>query len=179
MSQAAELNVFLAGVEKRAWHMARYEVRNDDDALDIVQDTMFTLARKYADRPVDEWPALFFTILRSRITDHQRRGTFRERFFGWARSKTADEVDDTMAGLADEGVVDPLDQLSIACDVEALDAAIANLPERQRQVFLLRHVEALSVADTAAAMQCSEGTVKTHLSRALASLRQQLENPAS
>ena len=84
-----------------------------------------------------------------------------------------------MADLADEGVVDPLDQLSTACDVEALDAAIANLPERQRQVFLLRHVEALSVADTAVAMQCSEGTVKTHLSRALASLRQQLENPAS
>ena len=179
MSQAAELNVFLAGVEKRAWHMARYEVRNDDDALDIVQDTMFTLARKYGDRPVDEWPALFFTILRSRITDHQRRGTFRERFFGWTRSKTAEEVDETMADIADEGVVDPFDQLSVATDVEALNAAISNLPARQRQVFLLRHVEALSVADTAMAMRCSEGTVKTHLSRALASLRQQLENPAS
>lgn len=179
MSQAAALNVFLAGVEKRAWYMARYEVRNDDDALDIVQDTMFTLARKYGDRPVDEWPALFFTILRSRITDHQRRGTFRERFFGWTRSKTADEVDDTLSNLADESLVDPLDQLSVATDVAALDAAIANLPERQRQVFLLRHVEGLSVADTALAMACSEGSVKTHLSRALASLRQQLEDPAS
>lgn len=179
MSQAAELNVFLAGVEKRAWHMARYEVRNDDDALDIVQDTMFTLARKYADRPVDEWPALFFTILRSRITDHQRRGNFRNRFFGWMRAKTDDEIDDAMASLADESLVDPLDQLSAATDVEALDIALARLPARQRQVFLLRHVEGLSVAETATAMQCSEGTVKTHLSRALASLRQQLENPAS
>jgi len=179
MSQAAELNTFLAGVEKRAWHMARYEVRNDDDALDIVQDTMFTLARKYGDRPVDEWPALFFTILRSRITDHQRRGTFRNRFFGWMRSTHADDLEAVMANIEDESLVDPLGQLSVASDAHALDAAITDLPARQRQVFLLRHVEGLSVADTAIAMQCSEGTVKTHLSRALASLRQRLENPSS
>lgn len=169
------MNAFLAEVEKRAFNMARFAVRNTEDALDIVQDTMLTLVRRYADKPRDEWRPLFFRILHSRISDHHRRSTLRRRLFGWFGGDAEEPEDDPVAGAADPGIVDPADRLALDGTVSALQSVVAALPLRQQQAFLLRTVEGLSVDETAAAMGCSAGSVKTHLSRAHAVLRAELE----
>ncbi|MEQ8857988.1 MAG: RNA polymerase sigma factor [Pseudomonadales bacterium] len=176
MSDAADMNAFLAGVEKRAFNMARFAVRNTEDALDIVQDTMLTLVRRYGDKPRDEWQPLFYRILQSRIADHHRRSTLHRRWFGWLTSDGTEAGDDALADAADPGIADPSERAALDGTVTALDRALEALPARQQQSFLLRTVEGLSVADTAAAMGCSEGSVKTHHSRALAALREQLQD---
>ncbi|MCB1685488.1 MAG: RNA polymerase sigma factor [Pseudomonadales bacterium] len=176
MRQAADINAFLAGVEKRAFNMARFAVRNTEDALDIVQDTMLTLVRRYADKPRDEWQPLFYRILQSRIADHHRRSTLRRRWFGWLTSDGTQESDDALNEAADPGMTDPSELAAMDGTVTALDRALEALPLRQQQSFLLRTVEGLSVADTAAVMGCSEGSVKTHHFRALATLREQLQD---
>lgn len=176
------MNAFLAEVEKRAYHMARFAVADQDEALDIVQDAMLTLVRRYADRPADEWRPLFFRILQSRITDHHRRAAVRRRLFGWmprrpgAADDAPDDGDDALAQAPDPGPADPARRAELDGSAAALDAAVTALPLRQQQAFLLRTVEGLSVADTAAAMGCSQGSVKTHLSRAHAALRAELED---
>jgi RNA polymerase sigma-70 factor (ECF subfamily) len=175
MTPAGDMNAFLAGVEKRAFHMARYAVRDEDAAFDIVQDAMLRLVRRYGDRPAAEWSPLFFTILERRIIDHHRRGKVLERLFGWTRRLDEADMDAVMDGIEDPGTADPLDQLANSATGEAIVAAVATLPHRQRQAFLLRCVENLSVNQTATAMACSEGSVKTHLSRALDALRAALQ----
>lgn len=175
VNRPADMNAFLGEVEKRAFNMARFAVRNTEDALDIVQDTMLTLVRRYADKPRDEWRPLFFRILHNRITDHHRRASMRRRLFGWMSRDPDDRAGDPVADFEDPGVADPASRLALDGTVAALDVAVAALPLRQQQAFLLRTVEGLSVADTAAAMRCSAGSVKTHLSRAHAALRAELE----
>jgi len=171
----ADMNAFLAEVEKRAFNMARFAVRNTEDALDIVQDTMLTLVRRYADKPRDQWRPLFFRILHSRITDHHRRATIRRRLFGWMSSDAGDPAGDVVAELEDPGMADPASRLALDGTVSALNAAVAALPLRQQQAFLLRTVEGLSVVETASVRRCSACSVKTHLSRAHAALRAELE----
>lgn len=176
MSQAADMNAFLGAVEKRAFNMARFAVRNTEDALDIVQDTMLTLVRRYGDKPREEWQPLFFRILQSRISDHHRRTTLRRRLFGWLTGDGREDGEDAIAEAPDPGVADPAARAALDGTVTALDAAVEALPIRQQQAFLLRTVEGLSVEETARAMGCSRGSVKTHLSRAHAALREQLED---
>lgn len=176
MSQAADMNGFLAGVEKRAFNMARFAVRNTEDAMDIVQDTMLTLVRRYGDRPRDEWQPLFYRILQSRIADHHRSSVLRRRLFGWLTSDGSETGDDAVAEAADTGVADPSARAALDGTVMALDGAVEALPLRQQQAFLLRTVEGLSVAETADAMGCSQGSVKTHHARALSALREQLQD---
>lgn len=168
------MNAFLASVEKRAWQMARYAVRDDEAAFDIVQDTMLRLCRTYGDRPSTEWPPLFFTILQRCILDHQRRGSVMFRLFGWMQRTDDDTIQAIMENASDPATPDPLEHIANHATRQALESAVATLPARQRQAFLLRSVEGLSVSDTAQAMRCSEGSVKTHLSRALEALRSQL-----
>ena len=177
MSDAAALNRFLSGVEQRAFRMARIAVRNTDDALDIVQDSMLTLAHKYAAKPEGEWAPLFFRILRNRITDWHRRARVRRSVFGVfaLRDDDGEPVDPTTLAV-DGPAAEPEFATQMGAATARLEQAVGALPERQREAFLLRIWEGLDVAATALAMRCSEGSVKTHLSRAVHRLRQQLED---
>lgn len=166
------------GAERRAFRMAQLAVRNTDDALDIVQDSMLKLARKYGDRSEAEWGPLFFTILSSRIMDFHRRKSVRNRWFGWALTSregvSEDEQADSLAQVPAESSAEPEQRAQLDGASAELLAALERLPVRQQQAFLLRAVEGLDVAATAAAMGCSDGSVKTHYSRAVHSLRSAL-----
>ena len=174
-ARARTLNQFLAGVELKAFKIALAALRHQDDALDAVQDAMLQLARAYADRPAEEWKPLFYRILENRIRDMQRRRTVRARVMAWLpfRGDDEDEEPDPIA-QAPSPDPPPVRKLEIAEAMRALEKALAQLPRRQQQVFLLRTLEGLDVAETARAMGCSEGSVKTHYFRALQRLREQL-----
>lgn len=177
MTDAAALDRYLRSVQQRAFRMARFAVRDSDEALDIVQDAMMTLARKYASKPAAQWPPLFFRILHNRIRDWHRRRVVRDRVLSVFRVRTDDGKELDPIDLAADGQhaePDFLNQVSAAG--ARLERCIAELPERQREAFLLRAWEGLDVAQTAAAMRCSDGSVKTHYSRAVHRLRSELEN---
>jgi RNA polymerase sigma-70 factor (ECF subfamily) len=171
LEQGAALERFLADVERRAFRMAQVAVGDADAALDIVQDAMIRLARRYADRPAEEWRPLFFRILANRITDHQRRGSVRRRVFAWLAPRSDEDESDPIAELPDPAPVGPDAALERGEAMAALEAALGRLPPRQREAFLLREFEGLDVAATALAMDCSEGSVKTHYFRAVHALR--------
>ncbi|HEY2403293.1 MAG TPA: RNA polymerase sigma factor [Steroidobacteraceae bacterium] len=175
-SQSRALNQFLAGVELKAFKIAQAALRHEDDALDAVQDAMLQLARAYSDRPAEEWKPLFYRILENRIRDMQRRRTVRGRVISWLPFRGNDEDDEEQDPIALAPSLDPQPprKLEISETMEALEKAIEALPRRQQQVFMLRTLEGLDVAETATAMGCSEGSVKTHYFRALQSLRAQL-----
>ena len=176
VTPAAELNAFLAGVERRAFRIADIAVRNRDDALDIVQSAMMRLAQGYADRPAAEWPPIFHRILVNAIRDFQRRRTVRGRIFGLLPGQWGDDDDaaeDPVAQVPD-GAPDPAVRVVTGEAMQRLESALAALPARQREAFVLRCLEGLDVEETAAAMGCSGGSVKTHYFRALATLRAQL-----
>jgi RNA polymerase sigma-70 factor (ECF subfamily) len=166
---------FLAGVEARALRIAQLAVRDTDEALDIVQDAMTRLVRRYAQRPEKEWAPLFYRILKNRITDHQRRSAVRNRVFAWIGRRTADEVvADPVAEARGQDSDRPERRVATADAMQELESAIRALPARQQQAFLLRALEGMDVASTARAMGCSVGSVKTHYSRAVHSLRSRL-----
>lgn len=158
--------------------MARIAVRDEDDALDIVQEAMFALVKRYRDRPAEEWSPLFQRILQSRIIDTVRRNAVRNRFRGWLGFSRdgGEETDiDPIQEFPDRGTPDQLVLLENRTFSTALDKALRKLPLRQQQAFLLRFWEGFDVAQTAGAMGCSEGSVKTHTSRAVHTLRDLLE----
>ena len=168
-----ELEKFLANVEKRAFKIAQIAVRDVEDALDIVQDAMLQLARRYAKRPAEEWRPLFYRILQNRIRDCQRRRLVRSRIFAWLpgrQNSAGEDLGDPM-DLAPSLEPGPGEQVMMTGALEALESAVRELPARQQQAFLLRTFEGLDVAQTAAAMGCSEGSVKTHYFRAVQTLR--------
>lgn len=174
-TQTRALNQFLAGVELKAFKIAQAALRHEDDALDAVQDAMLQLARAYAHRPPEEWKPLFYRILENRIRDMQRRRTVRGRIMAWlpARGEDDDEEFDPVA-QAPSLEPQPVRRLELDEAVGALEQALQRLPPRQQQAFLLRTLEGLDVAETARAMGCSEGSVKTHYFRAVQALRAQL-----
>ncbi len=172
LNERLAMDRFLADVERRAFRIADIAVRNPDDALDIVQDAMLRFVRRYASRPEDEWPPLFFRILRNRIIDHQRGQTLRKRVFGWlGRGAENDAPADPGAIAPDPATRNPEQQAGLDGAMATLERAVRQLPERQREAFLLRALEGLDVAATAAAMGCSDGSVKQHYYRAVRSLR--------
>ena len=160
----------MAGIDTRAYRFAEISLRNRDDALDAVQDAMIKMLG-YRDRPAGEWTPLFWSILRNRIIDMQRRGMFRMK---WLAPKNEHE-DGSTIDWADENLPGPSRSHDSHEAWTRISAALGNLPRRQREAFTLRVLEELDVADTAKAMGCSEGSVKTHLSRARAALQVQLE----
>jgi RNA polymerase sigma-70 factor, ECF subfamily len=165
------LDAFLAGVERRALQRAKLATRDRDEALDLVQDAMLRLARGYATRPAEEWPALFHRILVNRIRDWQRAQKLRRRLFFWEPRDSAGQETDMIDNLADPQGSDGAGELQGEQLAGRLGHALLQLPARQRETFELRVWEGLSVEETAAAMGCSAGSVKTHLSRALDALR--------
>jgi len=176
LETATTLDRFLASVERRAFRIAQMAVRDRDDALDIVQGAMLRLARSYARRPSEEWKPLFYRILYNGIRDWQRRKTVRSRIFGFLPGSWPDDEDppaDPFEQVADPGP-DPSRQLMADEAMARLETALGQLPARQQQAFVLRCLEGMDVAATAAAMGCAEGSVKTHYFRALQALRAQL-----
>ena len=174
VDQERAIGRFLAGVEKRAYRIARMSLRDHDEALDVVQDAMISLARNYAGHPEEQWRPLFYRILRNRITDYQRRRRVRQGVIAWWPRLAAEE------GLPDpvESAPDPSgtpdQQLESEELLAGIERALAGMSARQREAFLLRNFEGLDVAQTAIAMGCSEGSVKTHYFRAVQALQQLL-----
>jgi len=166
----ATLDAFLAGIGGRAFRFAEAGLRQRDDALDAVQDAMLKMLA-YRERPAQEWPPLFWSILRSRIIDLQRRRGFRLR---WLLPQS-DRDEDSAIDWADASP-DPPQAHANREGYTTLVAALRELPARQREAFSLRVLEELDVAATARIMGCSEGSVKTHLSRARATLQKKLED---
>lgn len=177
LEETRALDRFLAGVERRAFRMAQIALGHDDDALDLVQEAMLKLVERYGARPEAEWGPLFHRILQSKIRDWYRRTRVRNRWRLWlGRDEDGDEAGDPLDAIADTTVPTAEHQLKTKAAAAALDEALRTLPLRQQQVFLLRAWEELDVAQTAAAMRCSEGSVKTHYFRAIHTLRKQLGN---
>ncbi|MBV1905367.1 MAG: RNA polymerase sigma factor [Pseudomonadales bacterium] len=177
MTDTTALNQFLAGVEKRAFAMAMFKVKDTEEAMDIVQDTMMMLVKKYATKPQEQWPPLFYRILQNRINDTYRKHSMRARFFSifthdHDEDRDADPIQNAPASYSAE----PDFQVGMQGATAALKQALELLSPRQHQAFLLRAWEGLSVAATARAMQCSQGSVKTHYFRAIQSLREELKD---
>jgi RNA polymerase sigma-70 factor (ECF subfamily) len=167
-----DFDAFLAFVERRAFRLAELSLGSREDAFDAVQDAMLRLVR-YRARPPEEWTPLFWQILRRELTDRHRRHSVRRRVFAWLGPRE-DAVDAT--AFVPDPHADPARQHTDSAAFQALGRALRALPRRQRECFLLRELQGLDVAETAAAMGCSTGSVKTHLSRALAALRGHLED---
>jgi RNA polymerase sigma-70 factor (ECF subfamily) len=168
-----ELAEFLASVERRAYKQALFAVRDSESALDIVQDAMLKLAEKYGNKPVAELPMLFQRILQNTIRDFYRRQKVRSLwitlFSALSAGRDEEESDplETLAAADTSQSRDgPADRVEQSQVLEIIEKELEGLPARQRQAFLLRYWEELDVAETAAVMGCSEGSVKTHCSRA-------------
>lgn len=181
MATQQELSDFLKSVEKRAFKRSVYHVRNVESALDIVQDSMMKLAEHYGHKPVTELPLLFQRILSNCTLDWFRRQKSRNALF----SNMGDfEV------TGEDGEFDLLETLNVPSQSDQTESAesatqrsqtlreieteIEKLPARQREAFLMRYWEELNVAETATAMGCTEGSVKTHCSRAVLALSKAL-----
>lgn len=171
LASRSELSAFLEGVERRAFKQAVYAVRDEEAALDIVQEAMLKLAERYGHRPVEELPPVFHRILQNAIRDWYRRQKVRSLWVSLASSLAPrgepEEGDllDTVADAQGEAQA-PGKSLEQAQTLEIIREELARLPTRQREAFIMRYWEELDVADTAKAMGCSEGSVKTHCSRA-------------
>lgn len=183
MATEKELSSFLENVERRAFKQAAYAVRKDETALDIVQDAMIKLAEKYGDKPVTELPMLFQRILQNTIHDYFRRekgrGSWVSLFSGLTTDPDASESFDLLERYeADEGteaVESSADKVERHQVLAVIDEEIQKLPTRQREAFLMRYLQDMDIAETATAMGCSEGSVKTHCSRATHALAQALK----
>jgi RNA polymerase sigma-70 factor, ECF subfamily len=176
-----ELSDFLKSVERRAFKRTVYAVRDDEAALDIVQDSMIRLAEKYADRPVPELTLLFQRILSNATMDWFRRQRVRnavvQNFSDFEADPEGGDFDlletlETADGSM--GAESAAESVSRSQILLLIDAEVQQLPQRQREAFVLRYWEELDVAETAAAMGCSEGSVKTHCSRAVHALSKAL-----
>ena len=182
MATDKELSDFLASIEKRAFKQAAYAVRRDETALDIVQDAMIKLAEKYGDRPASELPMLFQRILQNTISDFFRREKVRNTWVSLFSSMSGKGDDDDFDWLevyqgddSHEVVESSADKLERAQVLTIIEEEIEKLPARQREAFLMRYWNDMDVAETAEAMNCSEGSVKTHCSRAAHALAKALK----
>ena len=177
LSTPAELSEFLSSVERRAYKQALFAVRDQHTALDVVQEAMIKLAEKYGDKPVAELPMLFQRILQNTIRDHYRRQKVRNAwtslFSSFAPRQESEDYDPLDTLQDDENHAAPAtpdESLQQNQIIALIEQALARLPARQREAFLLRYWEGLDTAETAAAMGCTEGSVKTHCSRAVHAL---------
>lgn len=177
----SELDAFLRSVERRAFKRTAYMVRDDEAALDIVQDSMIRLAQHYAHRPAAEWPMLFQRILSNATMDWFRRLRVRKGVMVNLSDFEGDDPDDGFnllealsGGDGAIGHLSAADEVQSAQIVQAIEEEIQKLPARQREAFLLRYWEDFDTAETASVMGCSEGSVKTHCSRAVHALAKAL-----
>ena len=173
LASRSELSAFLEGVERRAFKQAVFAVREEDAALDIVQDAMLRLAEKYGHRPAGELPLLFHRIMQNAIRDWYRRQKVRSLWITLLSSvgsgRGEEQIDDPLENFPAPEASNPQaagSELERNQVLEIIEEEVTRLPERQREAFLMRYWEELDVAETARRMGCSEGSVKTHCSRA-------------
>lgn len=182
MATKNELSDFLESVERRAFKQTAYAVRDEHVALDIVQDAMMKLTEKYADRPVTEFPMLFQRILQNTMRDFWRRQKVRNVWTSLFSSfsvmgEDVEESDplEVLTSANQDARDEPGAQLEQRQTMALIEDALYKLPRRQREAFVMRYWEDMDVADTAAAMGCSQGSVKTHCSRAVRAMANTLE----
>jgi len=171
LTQERALERFLAGIERRAFRIAQMALRDHAEAEDAVQDAMIRLVRSYGSRPQEQWRPLFYRILRNRITDSQRKRKVRSIVQGWWMGGDAGEAAPDPVESAVDPAGSPDQELEGRELLARIEEVLANLSGRQREAFLLRNFEGLDVAETAVAMGCSEGSVKTHYFRAVQALQ--------
>jgi RNA polymerase sigma-70 factor (ECF subfamily) len=183
LASERELTDFLRSVEKRAFKRTVFAVRDEDAALDIVQDSMIRLATKYGDHPPAEFPMLFQRILSNATLDWFRRQKVRNAVLQNLSDFESDADGDDFDLLESLRLADGLLGSESTADtvgrkqvLESIDAAVSDLPTRQREAFVLRYWEEFDVSETATIMGCSEGSVKTHCSRAIAALAKALRS---
>jgi RNA polymerase sigma-70 factor, ECF subfamily len=185
LASRSELSAFLANVEKRAFKQAVFAVREEQAALDIVQDAMLRLAEKYGHRPAAELPLLFHRIVQNAIRDYYRRQKVRSLWTTLLSSlapgrgeegEDQDPLETLMAADGSNVEEAPQAQLERSQVLEIIEQELRRLPDRQREAFILRYWEELDVAETARSMGCSEGSVKTHCSRATHALAAALKS---
>ena len=180
MATIKELSDFLESVERRAFKQTAYAVRDDHAALDIVQDAMMKLAEKYGDKPVAEFPMLFQRILQNTMRDFWRRQKVRNLWttllssFGGGNNGEEEHDPLEMIDVEDDSD-EPSAQLERSQTIKLIERALAKLPRRQREAFVLRYWEEMDVAETANIMGCSQGSVKTHCSRAVHAMAAELK----
>lgn len=179
MATTKELSDFLEAVERRAFKQTAYAVRDDHAALDIVQDSMMKLAEKYGDKPAAELPMLFQRILQNTMRDFWRRQKVRNLWTTLLSSFGSNEDGEDRDPLDTIDVEDDSDepsaQLERSQTIKLIESALEKLPARQREAFVLRYWEEMDVAETAEIMGCSDGSVKTHCSRAVHALAAELK----
>ena len=182
MASDSELSDFLKSVEKRAFKRSLYHVRDEDAALDIVQDSMMKLAEHYGDKPPNELPMLFQRILSNTTLDWFRRQKTKNALFTNFSQFESDDSTEDFNLLENHSISEGNVQVESAQrtverhqSIQEIENEIQKLPARQREAFLLRYWEELDVAETAAVMGCSEGSVKTHCSRAVQALDKALK----
>lgn len=166
-------------VSHRAYRQAFFAVKNEESAMDLVQESMMKLSDKYGDKPKEELPMLFTRILQNTILDHHRRQKVRNTWttlFSSFQKKDEEDYDvlENLLAQDESQNASAQDEIEQSQNMAAIEEAIANLPERQRQAFILRYWEEMDLAETAEIMGCSEGSVKTHCSRATKALAQVL-----
>ena len=181
LASERELSDFLKSVEKRAFKRSVYHVRNDESALDIVQDSMMKLAEHYGHKPVEELPMLFQRILSNCTLDWFRRQKTQKALFSTMSDFESAGDDDSFdlletlnAANGGEQNESTETQTERAQTLREIEIEVQQLPARQREAFLMRYWEEMDVAETAAAMGCSQGSVKTHCSRAVQALAKAL-----
>jgi RNA polymerase sigma-70 factor (ECF subfamily) len=171
------MHSFLAEIEGRAFRIAQFATGNRDDALDIVQDAMMKLVQKYSEHAKEEWKALFYSILQTRILDWHRRQSVHNRFRSWFHDNEDDnEAENILEQHPATEANAPDIKLQDGQFLTNLNTELSALPLRQQQVFLLRVWEGMDIAETAVAMQCSQSSVKKHYARALERLRVRLQS---
>jgi RNA polymerase sigma-70 factor (ECF subfamily) len=168
------MEIFFKSIERQAFRMALLACSHQDDALDLVQDSMCKFVDKYARKPESEWKALFYKILQNKIRDYYRRESVRSRWRIWLGKGQEEQTEEPLEQLADPRGTDPEKEAVQSQTFGHLQVELKKLSLKQQQVFLLRAWEGLSVKETAQAMNCSEGTIKTHYFRATEQLRKNL-----
>lgn len=179
MATPKELSDFLESVERRAFKQTAYAVRDDHAALDIVQDSMMKLAEKYGNNPVAELPMLFQRILQNTMRDYWRRQKVRNLWTtllsAFGSSEDGEDRDPLETIDVEDDSDEPSAQLERSQTIKIIEQALKKLPTRQREAFVLRYWEEMDVAETASIMGCSDGSVKTHCSRAVHALAAELK----
>ena len=173
VSTRVRIDRFLGSVQNSGYRMAQLATSNSDDALDLVQETMLQIVKRYSYLPDNELKLLFYRILSSKITDWYRKTAYRKKFMAFFSKESYDQGD-PVQHLADDYQLPASEKLDNTRMMESLTLALKSLSPRQHQSFLLRAWQGFSVKETATIMGCSDGSVKTHYSRALKALKIQL-----
>ena len=165
---------FFRLIERRAFRIALFACSNREDALDLVQDSMCSFVAKYSRKAESEWKPLYYKILQNKITDFYRKKAVRSCWQAWTGGRVDEKGANSVENLEDKRASNPEQETKSRQALEQLQHELQTLSPKQRQVFLLRAWEGLSIAETALAMNCSEGAIKSHYSRAREHLKTQL-----